>query len=176
MTQYDFVWLCMTLYDYVWLCMTMYDFVWPCTKLRDTLLLWMTLYDPIQRFITPYDYVCLCKTLLDTVWLCMALYDSECLCWNHFNYIGFLLYLTLFDFIWLYLNLFDSVWLYLILFCSVWLCWFHLIMFDLGCLCLTLCMTFHFAWILSFKSIQLCINLLEYIKLCLTLFSSRSYE
>ena len=32
-----------------------------------------------------------------------------------------------------------------------------------------------FAWFLLFKSIQLCFNLLEYVKLCLTLFNSRSY-
>ena len=36
-------------------------------------------------------------------------------------------------------------------------------------------LTFSVVWFLVFNSIQLCLNLLEYIQLCLTLFNSRSY-
>ena len=70
----------MTLYDMNIL--TLYEPEWPCTKLCDSMLLWMTNNDSIQRFITLYDYVCLCKSQLYTVWICMTLYDSQKLFWS----------------------------------------------------------------------------------------------
>ena len=106
-----------------------------------------------------YIWLCLpLQTLFDTVWLWMTW-----LCWNQFQ------------FHWFSLTLFDSVWHYLCLFCSVRLCClvlFYLIMYDLD---FNSVLTFYFAWFLLFKSIQLCINFVEYVKLCLALFNSRSY-
>ena len=108
------------MYDYVLLGMNLFDFdaVWPCTKVIDSVLLWLTLYDRIQCFITLYDYVCLCNIQFRH---CMNLYGPiglQWLCWNQFR--SHWVVFTLYDSIWLYLTLFDSVLLCLTLYCLVW--------------------------------------------------------
>ena len=124
----------------------MCDYVWP----------YMTLLDSSWLCMTMFYYVWLCTTFYETFWLCIILNDS------------FGITLTLIDSVLLYLTLFYFVWL-----CCMVL--FYLILFDLDCLWLTLCLNFYIAWFLFFNPIQLCFNLLEHFNLCLTLFNSRSY-
>ena len=71
---------------------------------------------------------------------------------------------TYIDSLWLNLTLFGCFWLSLILFCSVCKC---LAWFNSTKSCLTVCV-----W---FLLIHLCFNLLAFVKLCSTLFNSRSY-
>ena len=144
-------------------------------------LIFQTFHDPVLQcvtlcysgwpFISLYDYVWLCKTQLDIVWLCMTLYYSKWMNQFHKNWPFFysgLLYLTLFD--------------HIFCCCSVWLCFFSvllkLILLNHVWTGLTVSdslLTFSIVWFLAFNSIQLCLNLLGYIQLCLTLFNSRSY-
>ena len=142
MALYDAVWLNMRLTEYVWLYMTNYVFTQLCMALY-----YMFIYD----FDTLYDYwLCFCKTLLDTVWLCK----------NQFH-----LY-------WLFLTLFYSVWLNFILCCLVRLklfilnhVWTGLTVFDSVMIFLKV------VWFFLCKSSLLCLNLLEYISLYLSIYA-----